>query len=373
VADLRAWLASLMGDDPEATGAAASSTAMEPVTGPILGGAASGDNLKQGLQSLMGGYQWDPSLSGQQNAMAMAKDPSQLDTATGVAMGVGPGAIRAYHGSPHSFDKFDSSRIGTGEGAQVYGHGLYFAQAEPVAENYLQNATWKYGNQKAETIYDRLNNQANERGLDNAGWDRLNAQRTFWEKVALGRAPRSVIDDALANPHEYGPAELAYIQSLDPAKFKRSGGGNMYEVNINADPKQFLDWDKPLAGQQHIQDVLSDVMLDRWPGAWNRRTYKTIEDNIDVLGRKTGDAVYRQFSENPAEAAKLLQAQGIPGIRYLDQGSRDAGQGTSNFVTFPGNDHLIEILRKYGLLGTLGAGTAAASSPYAGIMQGGEQ
>jgi len=57
---------------------------------PILGGAASGDNLKQGLQSLMGGYQWDPSLSGQQNAMAMAKDPSQLDTATGVAMGVGP-------------------------------------------------------------------------------------------------------------------------------------------------------------------------------------------------------------------------------------------------------------------------------------------
>ena len=36
--------------------------------------------------------------------------------------------IRAYHGSPHDFDKFDLSKIGTGEGAQAYGHGLYFAE-----------------------------------------------------------------------------------------------------------------------------------------------------------------------------------------------------------------------------------------------------
>jgi GNAT superfamily N-acetyltransferase len=31
--------------------------------------------------------------------------------------------IRAYHGSPHDFERFDSSKIGTGEGAQAYGHG----------------------------------------------------------------------------------------------------------------------------------------------------------------------------------------------------------------------------------------------------------
>ena len=33
------------------------------------------------------------------------------------------GAV-VYHGSPHKLDKFDSSKIGTGEGAQAYGHGL---------------------------------------------------------------------------------------------------------------------------------------------------------------------------------------------------------------------------------------------------------
>ena len=35
--------------------------------------------------------------------------------------------IKAYHGSPHKFDIFDSSKLGTGVGAQNFGHGLYFA------------------------------------------------------------------------------------------------------------------------------------------------------------------------------------------------------------------------------------------------------
>jgi hypothetical protein len=44
--------------------------------------------------------------------------------------------IRAFHGSPHDFDRFDMSKIGTGEGAQAYGHGLYFAESEGVAKSY---------------------------------------------------------------------------------------------------------------------------------------------------------------------------------------------------------------------------------------------
>ena len=41
-----------------------------------------------------------------------------------------------WHGSPHKFDKFDSSKIGTGEGNQAYGHGLYLADNPTVAKNY---------------------------------------------------------------------------------------------------------------------------------------------------------------------------------------------------------------------------------------------
>src|SRR4029077_8360868 len=41
-------------------------------------------------------------------------------------------------GSPHSFEKFDIGKIGTGEGAQSYGHGLYVAENPEVAAAYKQ-------------------------------------------------------------------------------------------------------------------------------------------------------------------------------------------------------------------------------------------
>jgi hypothetical protein len=41
-----------------------------------------------------------------------------------------------FHGSPHDFDRFSMSRIGTGEGAQAYGHGLYVAENPNVAKSY---------------------------------------------------------------------------------------------------------------------------------------------------------------------------------------------------------------------------------------------
>ena len=58
------------------------------------------------------------------NAVGMGTPFAQAG-ALGSAGGKG---IKAYHGSPHDFDRFDLSKIGTGEGAQAYGHGLYFAE-----------------------------------------------------------------------------------------------------------------------------------------------------------------------------------------------------------------------------------------------------
>ena len=42
----------------------------------------------------------------------------------------------AWHGTPHKFDRFSTEHIGTGEGAQAYGYGLYFAGNKEVAEHY---------------------------------------------------------------------------------------------------------------------------------------------------------------------------------------------------------------------------------------------
>ena len=42
----------------------------------------------------------------------------------------------AWHGSPHIFDYFSLDAIGTGEGAQVHGWGLYFAKNRTTAGRY---------------------------------------------------------------------------------------------------------------------------------------------------------------------------------------------------------------------------------------------
>ena len=58
----------------------------------------------------------------------------EMNTATGFA----PLGMTAWHGSPHKFDKFSLDKIGTGEGAQAYGHGLYLAESPKVAGEYAQ-------------------------------------------------------------------------------------------------------------------------------------------------------------------------------------------------------------------------------------------
>jgi hypothetical protein len=56
--------------------------------------------------------------------------------AGGASLPADRGGIRVFHGSPHDFKKFDTSKIGSGEGAQAYGHGLYFAENEAVGKSY---------------------------------------------------------------------------------------------------------------------------------------------------------------------------------------------------------------------------------------------
>ena len=63
-------------------------------------------------------------------AQMITEAPRGGGAGSGTVLGSG---IRAYHGSPYDFDRFDMSKIGTGEGAQAYGHGLYFAENPAVA------------------------------------------------------------------------------------------------------------------------------------------------------------------------------------------------------------------------------------------------
>jgi len=63
-----------------------------------------------------------------------------------------------WHGTPHEFDKFMLDKIGTGEGNQSFGWGLYFASKKEIAEHYrktLSNSSVVYPDgtqQKVETV-----------------------------------------------------------------------------------------------------------------------------------------------------------------------------------------------------------------------------
>ena len=74
----------------------------------------------------------------------------------------------AYHGSPYIFDKFDISKLGSGEGAQAYSRGMYFAEAPDVARGYQMALSQKAGQETTINgkpivdIYNQIYNKANK-------------------------------------------------------------------------------------------------------------------------------------------------------------------------------------------------------------------
>jgi hypothetical protein len=245
------------------------------------------------------------------------------------------GGIRAFHGSPHDFDRFDLSKIGTGEGAQAYGHGLYFAENEGVARGYRDalapaNTKWMYGDKELSGAEQNAAEILNRRGdADNA---------LSWLKI---------VRQGRGADQKYLDATEEAIRRMDPSRVRViQSPGSMYEVDINADPARFLDWDRPLSEQPPTAIAFAK---DKW---WGTPSPKL-----------TGEDIYRAAGYiNPADSSAFFNKAGIPGIRYLDQGSRGGGQGTSNYAVF--DDSLIQILRKYGIAGLLGGGAATAAQDY---------
>lgn len=236
--------------------------------------------------------------------------------------------IRAFHASPHDFDRFDMSKIGSGEGAQAYGHGLYFAEAKPVAQQYYDTFA------RDVPLHVKLSAKA----LDNFGLgDYKDAVEAIRKTPEL--AKRIASDPSKSNEDRRDAQNILEYVSRPAAR--------MYEVNIDARPEQFLDWDAPIATQpQSALDALRRVVTP------------SVVDRAMSHPRATGQTAYEIVSMNKAKAAEVLRDAGIPGIRYLDAGSRASGEGSRNYVVF--DDSLIDILRKYGITAAFPAGIAAS-------------
>jgi hypothetical protein len=326
-------------------------------------------------------------------------------------------AILAWHASPHDFEQFDMGKVGTGQGAQSYGHGLY--QAENPALSGLGGS------------YDR------EFTAQNLGKHDLNqAEDRVLQMIRKGHSPMEVLVDLGKSGLSFDEAQAVYDR-VDKAKAK------IYRTAIKADPDQFLDWDKPLSQQPAIVKQLqargitipadssvTGESLVRDLGTRGPEYLRLFSEQqslnakypgrgIAALRFKGPDAAndLQRFlaidsqlgsirERGPSVASNELRQAGIPGIKYLDQGSRvrpvstfneeqavmdafkahraaptaetqkaleaaqsalDAAKNkpnvTHNYVVF--DDKLIDILKKYAVAGAVGGSLASLGQPPA--------
>ena len=334
-------------------------------------------------------------------AGADTADVRVVDLDAGGLLGVGaamkaPRAIRAYHGSPYDFDRFDLNKIGSGEGAQAFGHGLYFTDSEDIAEGYRKNTRGlrdlrsgidvSYKGNRSEGLGDSLEDEA--------------AKAVIYHMTKPGRsrypdqAKEKAIQFAQKNIEDFSAPEMAEVlgaedQALYVERLKRElkavseinpdefdiSQGKTYEVEISAAPEGLLDYDARLKDQnpeikKRVRDMVENEMTEM--DAVNLGY--DLGEEVDLKGAKdfmlSDDTTVDQFLGNwqalrgSTDAGEfLLNKYGIPGLKYKAGGSRapdmDEADTDRNYVIF--DENIINILRKYGLLAPLvGGGTAAA-------------
>tara|TARA_R110000823_G_scaffold303933_1_gene425416 strand:- start:55 stop:1266 length:1212 start_codon:yes stop_codon:yes gene_type:complete len=259
------------------------------------------------------------------NALKFAK-PDALKMLNEMSQGA-RSPMDVWHGSPHRFPptaknplgEFDPMKIGTGQGAQTYGHGLY------VAENPKVAGGTEYRDPQG--MFNRLAGGMNNR------------EEFAHDMISQGRKPAEVFQIMKQKYGQFFNDRMLWAD-LDKVSSAR---GNLYKVDL-ADEQipKMLDWDKPF-NKQHpeVQQALVNIANSEDEGS---KMLKLMQN-----GNPSGKDIFRSLLtepqlidspsgwigvDNKKEISKLLQSEGIPGIRYLDQGSRAGGAGTSNFVVF---------------------------------------
>lgn len=257
------------------------------------------------------------------------------------------GAI-VWHGSPHKFDKFDASKIGSGEGAQAYGHGLYVAESPDVAAGY-QKALSGYA-ADGKRLPSDIGTVVSDHGGDiGAAIATRQGQLDKW--IATGADQKHFIVKGLQD-------DIKKLSTLQGKKLESTGA--LYKVDLPDDQiARMLDWDKPLskqspAVQKALQGQQMQDAIQKLHASGDLARYSA-DDMMKFTGEDYYDFLRQAHGDNNAIPSEYLKQQGIPGIRYLDGGSRGAGTGTSNFVVFPGNEDMLKILERNGQpIGLLG-------------------
>jgi hypothetical protein len=285
-----------------------------------------------------------------------------------MAEGYNPMGLTVFHGSPAKFNRFDRTKIGSGEGAQAFGYGHYVAESPSVAREYQEKLSSTGGAKRLVSQFGQLDDAISE------------AQKrvTHYENLIKQRAENVPLDKA----NSFLKISKKNLQDLQDMKAGvPENKGALYEIDLPDEQiARMLDYDNPV--DETIRSRVSQAAMEKFgsgsTGTSGELLYKELTREFQNLG-----------SPNPAaDASEFLRAQGVPGIKFLDQGSRSnftvqntvkgnpygdpvsfmteqqakdyaAEQiekgfgtqiipGTSNFVVFPGNEDMLTILKRNG-------------------------
>jgi hypothetical protein len=313
-----------------------------------------------------------------------------------------PGII-AFHGSGADFDEFRLEMIGTGEGAQAYGYGLYFTDSEDIAKFYRDSI----GRGRSSIVYDG-SSVKNAREVDGLTDREMILDSIAGEMAFFDQKPANVIDKKIRslkaqieNPdsatlrlaesdaeaqelvdliRRSAQRDLEIYESLDPDKFTR---GKMYKVGLSPKPDDLLDYDEFFGDQnpdlkKRMRDLVKNELTreDAIDLGFEVRPVRVGPDGVVVDMDAAQDFMLRddttvdQFLGNWAAirgkdnaGEQLLNKYGIPGIKYRASGSRGAATADEaaerNYVIF--DDRAVKILEKYGIVGPVSVSAVAAS------------
>lgn len=271
-----------------------------------------------------------------------------IETDTGQIL-VPPGVqySPAFHGTPHEVDQFKLEKIGTGEGAQAYGWGLYFAENPEVAASYRDAGAAG----AIRTTADKINGVF----IDGKPLDAISDIRALSRNVGAN-SHFVVRAEDIADRQRPGESFLAaaqrYIDSKAPTtidkrsilkgaklldgRITRNEHGNTYTVDVRAEAHELLDWDKPLRDQpKEVKAALEPFLADLGPLRFQIEK-KSGSEFYDQLGTKLAEArhgsresaIFARHTTGEGDlrkraASEALAKAGLKGIKYLDQGSRD--------------------------------------------------
>lgn len=245
-------------------------------------------------------------------------------------------SIRTYHGTGASFDKFDFSHMGEGEGSQAFGWGGYVTNSKDIAEDYTRRAKIRKDNGGFEFVTDMSANNKDmvrqyiykykdvNKGLDAMRKDLPSALEMFPDDDDLKE-----LSNILAKKNEEiaVPDNIAYL----------------YDVDIPDDNGDYLDWDAPLTDKQKntIIKELRRLKIDfddfkkrgfSFDGSFGGNAY----DFLMYALRRT-----KKWKDVDASRAvsKFLSSIGFTGIKYK-AGTIFGGakEGDYNYVIFDENN-----------------------------------